>query len=225
MTVPTFLIQVIPGAPDSVEVMGYAKARVQRATFAAGDGPFIVCGSHSWAVIDASGVAVDADVPIWAGGKINPAAVGVTYRVHDPKISQTGGGANAQAAGCNTQGARFNGLNDQNAGNSGVGSWYRYDTGTSAGPTRAKVNGTQGCAANTAGPYNCVMILPIAVNSPAESGNSKSVYVVALAAFYVTTVDANTHNAKLLDDYVLAGSGNNGWCRDCGGLVVVRLVW
>jgi len=33
------------------------------------------------------------------------------------------------------------------------------------------------------------------------------------------------HNATLLDDYILSGTGANSWCRDCGGAVVIRLIW
>jgi len=69
------------------------------------------------------------------------------------------------------------------------------------------------------------MILPIATNNPAKSGNSKKVYVVGFAAFNVTTVDSNTHNATLLDDYITSGSGTDTWCRDCDGAVVIRLIW
>jgi len=33
------------------------------------------------------------------------------------------------------------------------------------------------------------------------------------------------HNAILLDDYILSGTGANSWCRECGGTVVIRLIW
>src|SRR5215213_3469056 len=34
--------------------------------------------------------------------------------------------------------------------------------------------------------------------------------------------DSEMHNATLLDDYILSGTGANSWCRDCGGAVVIR---
>jgi hypothetical protein len=225
MEVPTFFIQVVPGVDDSVEVLGYAKARVQKATFADGDGPFVVCGSHSWAVINAAGTSVTLDIPIWSGGKVSPAAVGVTFRVHDPQINQTSG--IKKDAGCNAKAANFNGLNDQDANdNKGKNQWFNYIEGTQAGPTRTKVEGAQGCGTNTSAPYNCVMILPIAVNSPPEdAAHQKQVYVVGWAAFYVTNCGSNCHNAKLLDNHVVTGPGQDGWTRDDGGPIVIRLIW
>src|SRR5262249_47399099 len=146
-------------------------------------------------------MSVGTNLNILAGTspmKINPAAVGHTFRIHDSQLDQKGN------ADCSSQADRFKGLSDQaaNAGKNG-GTWFTYETGTKAGPTQSKVDGVEGCAANTGAPYDCVMVLPIAMNNPAESGNSKQIYVVGFAAFYVTTVDSNTHNAKLLDDYIM----------------------
>jgi hypothetical protein len=41
----------------------------------------------------------------------------------------------------------------------------------------------------------------------------------------MTEVNVNTHNATLIDDYIMTGTGGGSWCRDCGGAVVVRLIW
>jgi hypothetical protein len=49
--------------------------------------------------------------------------------------------------------------------------------------------------------------------------------VAGYAAFAITTVDSATHNATLLDDYIISGTGASNWCRDCGGVVVIRLIW
>lgn len=222
-TFDTYFIQVVPGAPDEVTVKGYAKARVQKAGYSTG-GPFIICGPHSWAVFSVAGLPVNLDIPIWVNGKINPSAVGVTYRVHDPQLNQTSGVK--KDAGCKAKSARFNGLNDmsENDGKT-VNQWFDYDEGTRAGPARSAVDGVEGCDTTDESPYNCIMILPIATNNPEETNNSKQVYVVGWAAFHITQAAANRHNAKLLDDYVLPGPGADGWCRDCGGAVVIRLIW
>ncbi|HEY7034867.1 MAG TPA: TadE/TadG family type IV pilus assembly protein [Thermomicrobiales bacterium] len=225
-TYKTWFIRVLPGAPKTVTVGGYAKARVQSAAKSLPDAPFIVCGINSWDVTSnptGKGASVGTNLSILASTspmKINPAAVGHTFRVHDPSLDQKGN------ADCSSQADRFKGLSKQSA-NAGktAGSWFTYDTGDKAGPTQTKVEGVEGCAADTDAPYDCVMVLPIATNSPAESGNSKQVYVVGFAAFYVTTVDSNSHNAKLLDDYIMPGAGTDTWCRDCGGTVVIRLIW
>ncbi|MEA2530921.1 MAG: hypothetical protein QOG89_2565 [Thermomicrobiales bacterium] len=218
----TFFMQVIPGAPKTLTAAGYTKARVEGADYTALNGPFIVCGKASWAVKNAAGATIDQNIPILtASNTINAAAVGVTYRVHDPQLEKH------YTADCGSKASRFKGLADQTS-NTGktVPSWFNYDTGTKAGPTRAKVNGAEGCAANAPEPYNCVMILPLATNSPAESGNSKQIYVVGYAAFRITTVDSNSHNAQLLNNYILSsGPATADWCRDCGGLTVIRLIW
>ncbi len=217
MTVPTFFIRVLPGAPSSVKVGGYAKARVQNAKNVPSDGPFIVCDPNTKTANSATTMNIVASTnPL----KLNPAAIGKVFRIHDPQLDKANG------ADCSTQGARFKGLNDQAANaTKKAGDWFKYDTGAKAGPTRSKVEGAGACAVGTADPNGCVMILPIATNSPAESGNSKTVKILGFAAFEVTTVDANSHNGRLLDDYIIAGDGANNWCRDCGGIVVIRLIW
>jgi hypothetical protein len=220
----TYFMQVIPGAPENLIAAGYAKARVESADLSGGwpDAPFIICGKASWAVKDANGNTIDQNIPILdSSNEIRTAAHNVTYRVHDPQLK------NHYEADCKSKGARFKGLADKEENeDKEAPDWFGYDTGTKAGPTRAKVNGTEGCAANTPEPYNCIMILPIATNNPAESGNSKDVYVVAYGAFQITTVDSNSHNAKLIPDYIMSGvDGTDGWCRDCTGAVVVRLIW
>jgi Flp pilus assembly protein TadG len=223
-TFNTWFIRVIPGAPKTVTVGGYAKARVQSAAKVIPDGPFIVCGSHSWAVVSTSGQTISSDIPILSGGKINPAAVGVTYRIHDSQLqvkpAQTG------AANCNATSSRFKGFadEDRNTGKK-ANSWFGYSEGDDAAEVRTAVDGVDGCKAGQGDPFDCVMILPIAVNNPAESGNNKQLWVVTFAAFYVTKIDSNTHNGKLLDDYIITGTGTDTWCRDCGGMVVIRLIW
>lgn len=226
-TVPTFFIRVIPGAPKEVTVSGYAKARVEVAMNNPADGPFIVCGFSAWDVTSnptgkGKDIGTNTDILLSASPfKINPNAIGKTFRIHDPQLESKGN------ADCKAKsGGRFKGLADQeaNAGKTAPG-WFTYDTGTKAGPTRTTVNGADGCKAGTGEPYNCVMILPIATNAPAESKNSKQVYVVGFAAFYVTTVDANSHNGQLLGAYIIDGPGSNTYTRDRYGTVVVRLVW
>jgi Flp pilus assembly protein TadG len=225
LTVDTFFIKVVPGAPKTVTVRGYAKARVQNASVSAPASPFIICGYRAWDVTSKpntnsknDGVNTDIladDSPM----RISQAAVGKIFRVHDSQLKLKGN------AKCSIPSADWKGLNDQaaNVGKS-VPGWLNYDNGTQAGPTREKVNGAEGCAANTQDPYNCVMLIPIAKPSPTPS--NAQVYVVGYAAFKVTTVGSNTHNAQLLDDYIVTGGGaTTGWCRDCGGPVVIRLVW
>lgn len=226
INVPTFFMRVLPGTPDSLDIVGYAKARVQAASNPASDAPFMLCGTNAWDVSDdptststATGTTrniVQSTSPF----KINSSMVGKTFRVHDPNLDAKGN------ADCSSKDDAFKGLADQaeNQGSS-AGSWFHYLDEGSPGSTWSETNGANGCDAGASEPYNCVMILPVAVNSPAESGSDQRLYVAGFAAFSITTVDGETHNATLLDDYIISGTGASNWCRDCGGAVVIRLIW
>jgi hypothetical protein len=215
LTVPTFFIRVLPGAPTSVEVGGYAKARVQKAKNLPGDGPFIVCGPSAWDVATGGTMNLVASTSPFM---LNSAAIGRTFRIHDPTLGPQG------KADCGVPSSSWKGLSNQDAnGNKKTAGWFIYDTGDKAGPTRTTVAGANGCEAGTVTFNGCIMILPIATNSPAP--DDKQIYVVGFAAFSVTTIDSNTHEGVLLDDYLIPGEGENSWCRDCGGIAVIRLIW
>jgi hypothetical protein len=221
--VNTFFIRAVPLAPKTVTVVGYAKARVMRAAAKAPDSPFVICGYGAWDVTGNStgngGSAMDlltSDSPM----RINPAAVGHTFRIHDSQESKK------FTASCTLSSGDWKGLNDQ-AGNVGLSApgWFNWTNGTQAGPTRDKVNGADGCAANTPAPYNCVMLVPIVSYLNGHTPSQTKIWVVGYAAFRITEVNSNTHNALLLDDYIVAGAGTSDWCQDCGGATVIRLIW
>jgi hypothetical protein len=155
---------------------------------------------------------IEIVVGIWT---INPSAVGVTFQIHGPQIND-----------CAAQANRFKGLANQDA-NPGVTApnWFGYDTGVTAGPTRTKVDGLNGCQTG-APPDACVLILPIAIDNPAEQGNSKSVWVVTFAPFYVTQTGSNTHSGKLLSNYIIYGGGqtaSGGWFQGYSGPIAIKL--
>ena len=175
------------------------------------DGPFIVCGSQD--PNNASLPPILKQVNgVWV---INSAAIGVNYGIHGPQIND-----------CLTKASRFKGLADQDANTSLTApGWFNYDTGVKAGPTRSNVDGLNGCQTGQAAD-NCVLILPIAVNNPPEQGNSKSIWVVAFAPFYVTETGANTHSGKLLSNYIIYGKGRTGlpgWTPGYTGPIVIRV--
>lgn len=225
-TVDTFFIRVLPGAPKQVTVGGYAKARVEVAKNNPSDAPFLVCGFNAWDVTDnptGKGPNTGTNTNILLSASpftINPQAIGRTFRIHDPQLTSKG------QASCGISSSDFMGLADQdaNAGKS-ANTWFTFATGDKAGPTRTTVSGAEGCKAGAGEPYNCVMILPIATNNPVGSNSSKQMFVVGFAAFYVTTVDSNTHNGQLLGAYIINGPGTNTYSRDRYGTVVVRLIW
>jgi Flp pilus assembly protein TadG len=210
-TMPTFFISVIPGASTSATANGAATALVQRAGGVPADAPFIVCGNTARTSDGEQVTIVESTNPF----RISADAIGETFVIHDSNLGE---------ADCNAQGNSFKGLADQgeNDGRS-VPGWLAYDNGTHAGPTRAEVNGPNGCAANTQPPYSCVMLLPLATDSPEPTKNPPEIYVYGFAAFEVSQVDSNTHEGTLLGGYIISGPGNGGWTQDDGGVVVVRL--
>jgi hypothetical protein len=206
---------VLPGGVDSVTTSTTATANVERYK-ARGDGPFIVCGVDTMLGGGGKGKGNGTlSVLLNNTAQLNPEAIGETFKIHGPQI-----------ADCDMKSSSFKGLADQEA-NAGlpVGTWWDGDTGVKAGPTRVEVNGIQGCAQATTAPNDCIMLLPVAANPPKaeKQGSTPKFFIVRLAAFMVTRVSANEHYGTLLDDYMVSGPSEPGWCRDCGGVVVVRL--
>lgn len=224
LTVPTFFMRVLPATPDQLRISGYAKARVERARNIPADAPFIVCGTNAWDVTSdpfGSGTAIGSNMNILSSSsplRLNSAAIGKTFRIHDPQLDAKGN------ADCSSKDDSFKGVADigLNAGKS-AGQWFNYQTGVDPSGAGSTVDGAGGCDAGEM--VGCVLLLPVAVNSPAETGTNRELYVVGFAPFEITQIDVNTHNATLLDDYILSGPGTNNWCRDCGGAVVIRLIW
>ena len=80
--------------PNKVTVRATAIAYVQRFNDFPNGSPFIVCGSHSWAVKDVNGntyTGQGRDIPILTSSgsgavSVNPAAVGVTFRIHPERV-------------------------------------------------------------------------------------------------------------------------------------------
>ncbi len=148
---------------------------------------------------------------------INQAAYGQTFILHGPQVADCGRKSNS-----------FKGLADPNANaNQSVPGWFDSLTGVKAGPTRTRVNGINGCQPGDASTDGCVLILPIATNNPAPSGNS--FYVVTTAAFFVRHCGANCHEGVLLENYQVQPdgldewTGSHGWKPGDKGLVTVRL--
>ena len=215
---PTFFLRVVPGAPQLVSTAASATAHVQRLTRVIPAGPFLVCGKQTRLASGGTrSILTDRNT-------INPDAVGQTFRLHGPAL----------VADCGLASALFKGIADEprNAGRS-VGEWWLGTEGTVAGPVQRTVSGVEGCQNNAAAPYGCVMILPVFTDDPAprHTPGSPEVWVVLFAAFRVTGLGSNGHVGVLLDDYVDPASinqlgawtGSNGWTRDAGGLIVIRL--
>jgi Flp pilus assembly protein TadG len=148
---------------------------------------------------------------------INPAAIGQTFTLHAPHVSD-----------CNLGNSSFKGLADQDSNeNQAIPGWFDVDTGTKAGPTRATVNGINGCQTGE-DPNGCILIVPVAVVDPPPTGGQ--FWVVTAVAFQVRSCGANCHEGILLGHYQIGTpgglgqwTGSNGWKPGHGGLTAVRI--
>jgi hypothetical protein len=69
-----------------------------------------------------------------------------------------------------------------------------------------------------------VLILPLATTR--SGGSSREIWGAGFAAFMMTQVGSNSYNGTLLDAYILAADGSDGWTAaeaGKGGLVTIRL--
>jgi hypothetical protein len=218
----TFFMQIFPGVSGDMSATGYAKARVETAATLPRNAPLMICGTSAWNVSSNPGTTSttgSSNLNILDGSnRVSQSAIGKTFRVVDPDLADAGN------ADCGSYGDAFTGIADTSAnGGKSLGSRYRYSMSGSIGSTTAKLDGAGGCNAGMSAPFDCVMVLPIA--APGESSPSRDLRVVAYAAFQITSIDGVRFNATLVDDYITAGRGTSGWCRECGGVVVVRLIW
>jgi hypothetical protein len=199
-----------------VRTAATATAHVQRASASAGNGPFIVCG-HNTRLGGGPGAGTGGPFSILDGNNnIRTEAVGRTFRIHGPQV---------QTCGLDSNDFKGRGRPELNVGK-GLNQYWSGDNGVRAGPTMFAVNAIEGCPAGANEPYNCILVLPIAIANPPpqKQGWHIQYYVVRLAAFRVTRGPTpNTHEGTLLDDYIVSGSGTPNWCRDCGGAVTIKL--
>jgi len=245
LTVPTFFMRALAlfGAPSSVTVFGYAKARVEVAKNSPSDAPFIICGTNAWRVADKSGGATNDVQPIFGGSTslLNQAMVGSTFRIFDVNAAsatkpnnlflKTGADCGSKADATTKQGM-FVGLADGAAnGGKAPGAKFSYVTAASTvrpGTVGTKIDGAAGCVSGTIS-SGCVMIIPIASRDDPPVANE--ITVRAYGAFIVTKVSDTQYNAKLLYDYIISGPGtlyadkSTAWARDNVNPVVIRLIW
>ena len=215
---PTFFLRALGIGTSGVAATATSHVEaMSNSAYAAGDGPFIVCGYQT--ALTSGGtlslLATDGNGKAANPPQINPAARGQTFIIHGPQV-----------ATCNTQGNRFKGDNDSSA-NAGItiqpsGTTINYLNGNRAGPMRVAVRGVNGC--NTVQTTGCVMILPLADNVAVDSGNCKCIHAVGYAAFLVTEVRANEHTGQLINPYVVLASGSETWTKTSNsGVSVIRL--
>jgi Flp pilus assembly protein TadG len=207
----TFFIRVVPGAPKQVTTRATASAHVRKVASIPSDGPFLVCGV---ATELASGGQMAVMVKKNGTWQINPDAVGKTFKIHGPQIQK-----------CKAKASRYKGVVDQGANRAKSAppeQWFNYKEGDTAGPVSADVQGAQGCKAGQV-VVNCVAFLPIVVDTPEEPGNSRQLWCVGFAPFYITEPKSNEHNGTLIGAYIVKGPVTGGWTPDYLGPVVIKL--
>jgi len=149
-----------------------------------GEGPFMACGNPLKGAESPGGpghellVQDNTKNPPWA---INPAAVGLTYDVHGPQVSD-----------CGAQGDAFKGLAD---GPFTLPEWVDTQTGVHAGPTRSIVASANGC---TTVWDSCTMIIPLCTDARGTNLSDLQMFCVILGVFTIHQTSANTHTATLL---------------------------
>ncbi len=210
-THPTFFIRVVPGAPKQVTTRATASAHVRKVASIPSDGPFLVCGVDTQLTSGGKLAVMIKKDGVW---QINPNAVGKTFKIHGPQIQK-----------CKAHDSSYKGVADQDANRTKSAppeQWFLYKTGDTAGPVSADVQGAQGCKAGQV-VVNCVAFLPIVVDTPEEPGNSRQLWCVGYAPFYITEPKSNEHNGTLIGSYIVKGPVTGGWTPDYLGPVVIKL--
>jgi Flp pilus assembly protein TadG len=161
------------------------------APYDAGNALFIVCGYDTKKYSGGTQDILQGSFasPTSSPWHVDSLAWGVEFIIHD-----------SQVEGCGMQGNHFKGLNGT-TGTITLPAVLDTEEGNRAGPTRSAVNGPNGCGVNldSDGALGCVMILPIAISSPAN----KKLYSVRWLPFFVRQRHANQHTGTLLQSYNL----------------------
>ncbi len=215
-THPTFFIRLLPGAPDSATTRATAIAHVMIPKLI-GVGPFIPCATDT--VLTSGG---KLDILKLEGGvwKINTAAVGKTFNIHNPNQHNFNK--------CGISSSQYKGVADQNANASlsaPPAKYFGYSTGN-VSSVSASVQGINGCQVGQP-LHNCVAYLPIAImdgeHAVIETGTSKQVWTIGFAAFLIIETSSNTHSGTLLDNYIVKGPAELGWTPDYFGPISIKL--
>jgi Flp pilus assembly protein TadG len=214
-THPTYFIRVLPGAPETSTTNATATAHVRKLARFPSDGPFLPCATSNDVV---SGPKVPIMQQVGGVWQVNPAAVGLTYKIHGPQVDS-----------CGVSNSAYKGLAEGDANRSLVAppaQYFNYKEGVTAGWISTDVEGAQGCKSGQE-VDNCVAFLPIAVNDPSHppisDGSNKKLWTIGFLAFYITAPKSNEHHGKLIGNYIVRGPVESGWTRDYFGPIVIKL--
>lgn len=238
----TFFIRVFPGAPANLTVKATARAYVELTQSAGYNSPVLICGYGNKTWPDNKQIDV-----LLNNSTVNPAAIGKTFRLTGSKTQIPRCGTDSSSydiAWNNWRGAHVVKKRlDGDADISEINEYWEVAGGKPAAFQNSVV-GIEGCRETVAVPYNCIIAVPIACGTAqgcaaptgtGSAGDPMRLYVVKVLAFAVqlcsgTTATGSTVclSGTLLDDYLLSemtypGGGERDWCRDCGGVVGIKL--
>jgi hypothetical protein len=207
----------VPGGPTTATTSATAIAHVEIPAITGGSGPFIVCATDT---VMTSGGKMDIlklDGGTW---KLNSAAVGKTFNIHEPSPNEFNK--------CGISSSKYKGVADTDANKdltAPPAGYFNFKEGDTASVT-VSVPGVAGCKAGQP-VTNCVAFLPVAIvdssHPPVESGSDKKIWTIGFAAFYIVQDSSNSHIGTLLDGYIVKGPANLGWTPDYFGPVVIKL--
>jgi hypothetical protein len=177
-------------AGSFIKVLGIASfsasapATAQIQALRGGSFPLMVCGTD----VDAGGlnppgtpdllIPDNTKNPPW---RINPAAIGWEYLVHNEHVPD-----------CSNGSSSFKGLVDEDLGYDLPG-WWITKTGTTAGPVREELVGLNACQGELA--VGCRLIIPLCSQSNGLTGDNFEMYCVRTGVFEISQANANTHRA------------------------------
>ena len=163
--------------------------------------------------------------------------VGPVYLIHDPQgINHGQQGINP----CNINSSSFNGVNTNAiAYNFTTYPAYSRDTNPptfngaaklpplttgNVSSVQAAVNGINGCQAGQT-IDNCIMILPVCVDSgPGGRGSNAVLAVRSLQAFYVRQIATGSHTGELIKNYTITANSDPTYVTGTGGVTVLKTI-
>lgn len=206
-----------------------AAATVQRAVRGIAT-PFLVCGRDALnggqngmaedgkplavptpLLLDANPLLSPTDPDRWI---INPAAVGKRYEIHDQHVP-----------GCRNQSEGFKGWAEEGEESNQLPGWWGTQTGDRAGPARSVIAGQPGCTGGQLD--NCVLVIPLCVDSNGQSGTNLELYCVRLGAFRIIDTGSgnsgNSHDGIFVGEAILS-EGQGGGLPIPGEARLIKLI-
>jgi hypothetical protein len=180
--------------------------------------PFLICaqpaekgGQDPAILLDSDPALEPSDPRRWT---VNPAAIGQRYKVHAEHVPN-----------CNAQSGGFKGWAATGEESNTLPGWWETQTGDRAGPARSVIASTEGCSGGNLD--DCVLVIPLCVQSNGEPGTNLELLCVHLGAFRVLDVgpgkSGNAHDGIFLGEAVLT-EGQGGGIPIPNTAILIKLI-